>query len=88
MGLKGGTVVVTECDENTVNNPGVFSKNNLDKNNIFKRYNAGKEKKKVYEQLKKGYREMAALNLELAEECLEAGNNCQFEYEEKLSECE
>ena len=79
---------MTGCDKNTVNSSELFSKNNLDKNRLFKRYNEEKEKKKVYEQLKKGYREMAAINLELAEKCLEADNSCQLEYEEKLSECE
>ena len=79
---------MTGCDKNTVNSSELFPKNNLDKNRLFKRYNEKKEKNKVYEQLKKGYMEMAAINLELAEECFEADNNCQLEYEEKLSECE
>ena len=48
----------------------------------------GRKKKELCEELKKGYKEMAAINLEWAENCLDADNQCQSEYEEKLSECE
>ena len=51
-------------------------------------YISGRKRKKLREQLKKGYEEMAAINIEWAKNCLEADNECQFEYEEKLSECE
>lgn len=44
--------------------------------------------KLLREQLKKGYEQMAAINIEWAENCLEADNLCQSHYEEKLSECE
>ena len=81
-------VIVAESEKNTVNIPDLFLDNNLDKNSILKEYITGKEKKKVYEQLKKGYKEMAAVNLEWAEACLEADDKCQSDYEEKLSECE
>lgn len=39
-------------------------------------------------QLEKGYEEMAAINIEWAENCLAADSECQLDYEEKLSECE
>ena len=42
----------------------------------------------LHEQLKKGYEQIAAINIEWAENCLEADNQCQTDYVEKLSECE
>ena len=38
--------------------------------------------------LKNGYKEMALINLSLAEMCLEADNDALRQYEEKLTECE
>ena len=38
--------------------------------------------------LKKGYEEMADINLEIAELCMTADNIQQQSYEEKLAECE
>ncbi len=38
--------------------------------------------------LKKGYEQMADINLEIAEFCLETDNIQQQSYEEKLAECE
>lgn len=38
--------------------------------------------------LKKGYEQMADINLEIAEFCLKADNIQQQSYEEKLAECE
>ena len=40
------------------------------------------------EALEKGYKEMADINLELAQMCLEADNECLSQCEEKLTECE
>ena len=40
------------------------------------------------EMLKKGYEEMADINVEIAELCLEQDNIQQQHYEEKLAECE
>lgn len=51
-------------------------------------YIIGRKNKNLRKQLKKGYEEMAAINMEWAENCLEADNQCQHDYEEKLSECE
>lgn len=42
----------------------------------------------IREQLKKGYKEMAEINLELAQTCLEADNESLSLCEEKLTECE
>ena len=38
--------------------------------------------------LKKGYEEMAFVNLSLAEMCFDADNEALRQYEEKLTECE
>jgi hypothetical protein len=38
--------------------------------------------------LKKGYKEMALINLSLAEMCFDADNEVLRQYEEKLTECE
>ncbi|OQB13236.1 MAG: nickel responsive regulator [Firmicutes bacterium ADurb.Bin193] len=40
------------------------------------------------EKLIEGYQLMARINLKWAEMCFEADNCQQFEYEEKLAECE
>lgn len=42
----------------------------------------------VAEDLKRGYEEMADINIEIAEFCLEGDNIQQQHYEEKLAECE
>ena len=55
---------------------------------VMNEYISGRKKKNLREQLKNGYEEMAAINIEWAENCLDADNECQFDYEEKLSECE
>ena len=49
-----------------------------------------KERKRIErcEQMKKGYEEMSEINLEIAEYCFEADCKQQYDYEEKLSECE
>ncbi|GHV45535.1 CopG family transcriptional regulator [Clostridia bacterium] len=47
-----------------------------------------RKKLDVDERLKVGYQLMAAINLELVELCAAADCKQQFEYEEKLSECE
>ena len=43
---------------------------------------------KIIEQLEKGYKEMADINLEIAQMCLEADNESLSLCEEKLTECE
>lgn len=47
-----------------------------------------KKKLEVKESMKKGYEEMAHINQKLSEYCLEADNEIQKKYEEKLAECE
>ena len=50
-----------------------------------------KKLRKRYErdnQLKQGYKEMASLNLTLAQMCFEADNQVLSQGEEKLTECE
>lgn len=79
---------MAESEKKMVKIPDSFLDNNLEKNHIMKKYIAGRKKKEICDQLKKGYKEMAAVNLEWAEFCLEADNQCQSDYEEKLSECE
>lgn len=81
-------VIVAEIEKNIVDIPDSFLDNNLKKNNVINEYITGRKKKEVFDSLKKGYKEMAAVNLEWAETCLEADNQCQSDYEEKLSECE
>ncbi|MBZ4688334.1 MAG: CopG family transcriptional regulator / antitoxin EndoAI [Clostridia bacterium] len=50
-------------------------------------YIAEKKKRSLREQMKKGYQEMAKINLSLAVENYEAENEVQDYYEEKLAEC-
>ena len=47
-----------------------------------------KKNAEVAEQLKRGYKQMADINLEISEYCLKADNSTQQTYEEKLAECE
>lgn len=49
-----------------------------------------KERKKLelYERMKKGYEEMAEINLDIAEYCVSADEIQQMDYEVKLSECD
>lgn len=49
-----------------------------------------REKKRMdkIESMKKGYREMAEINKKLAEMCIEADNQIQKKYEDRLAECE
>ena len=42
----------------------------------------------LIKQLEKGYKEMANINLEIAQMCLEADNESLSLCEEKLTECE
>ena len=49
-----------------------------------------KERKRteLYERMKKGYEEMAEINLDIAEFCVDADERQQRAYEVKLSECD
>ena len=46
------------------------------------------KRKELYESLKKGYEEMAEINLEIADFCVDADEAQQRAYEVKLSECD
>lgn len=46
------------------------------------------KKAEISAMLKKGYCEMAEINIEIADYCFEADNIQQQIYEEKLAECE
>ena len=46
------------------------------------------DKNKLVAELEKGYKEMADINLELAQMCLEADNESLSLCEENLTECE
>lgn len=47
-----------------------------------------KRKKELDEEMKKGYLEMAQINLSIANMCVEADEEELSAYEEKLAECE
>lgn len=54
----------------------------------MKLYIREKKKALIKEQLKQGYRQMADINLSIADECYEADCKQLYNYEVKLSECE
>ncbi len=54
----------------------------------MRRYIEEKKKAELKEEMKKGYQEMAELNLRLAEMYFEAESEQFSAYEEKLAECE
>jgi len=54
----------------------------------MKLYIREKKKLKMRDSMKKGYQEMAEINLKLAEICLEADNEIRKKYEDRLAECE
>lgn len=47
-----------------------------------------KKKLEMRDNMKKGYQDMAEINLKLAEICVEADNEIQKKYEDRLAECE
>lgn len=55
---------------------------------IMKKYLCEKHKHQLREDLAKGYQEMADINLELAQMCVDADEENLRRYEEKLAECE
>lgn len=46
------------------------------------------DQKKLLKELELGYKEMADINLELAESAVPADNECLSQCEEKLTECD
>lgn len=55
---------------------------------VMRRYLQEKKKMGLREKMKKGYQEMAEINLKLAEFCHMADNEIQRKYEDSLMECE
>lgn len=47
-----------------------------------------KKKREIRDQMKKGYQEMAEINLKLAEMCFDIESETEDRYEGKLAECE
>ena len=47
-----------------------------------------KPDEKLKEKLKRGYEEMADINLKLCEEAIFSDNECLSQYEGKLTECD
>ena len=71
----------------------IYAKNNSVSRSEFirqaiKEYINEKRRKNLRESLKKGYLEMADINVGIAEMCFDADNDTHFNYEEKLSESE
>ncbi len=54
----------------------------------MKMYLREKKKQTVTEHMKKGYQEMADINLNIAQMCFDADEQALSAYEEKLAECE
>lgn len=54
----------------------------------MKLYIREKRKIEMRDKMKKGYQEMAEINIRLAEICFDADNDQQDKYEEKLGELE
>jgi len=54
----------------------------------MKLYLNEKKKQSLKEQMKKGYQEMADINLNIAKMCFDAEELSLSAYEEKLAECE
>ena len=69
-----------------------IKKHNLSQSELvreaMKCYIKEKDKEEFERNMKKGYQEMAEINLSLAEMCFEAENEISHMYEEKYSECE
>lgn len=65
---------------------------NLSRSRLIQRavmfYIKEQKKARLYEQMKNGYREMADINLKLAEICFPADCQQAESYEEKLAECD
>lgn len=52
----------------------------------MKLYIKERRKAEMRDRMKKGYQEMAEINIKLAEICLDADNDQQIKYEDKLGE--
>lgn len=54
--------------------------------NAMKLYIREKRRLEMVDRMKKGYQEMAEINMKLSEMCFEADNDQQLKYEERLGE--
>ena len=54
--------------------------------NAIRDYVAAGRKKEIAKRLTEGYKEMAEINSQLAEFCLESDNECVVSYEAKLAQ--
>jgi len=97
---EGGTVVLSHNKKILISLPDnlvseidiLATAGKTDRNKLLQEaaegYVARQRSALIAEDLKKGYEEMADINIEIAEFCLEQDNIQQQHYEEKLAECE
>ncbi len=85
-------VLITVPDALLAQVDSVASSENLNRSEFvreaMKMYLHEKKKQSQTEQLKKGYQEMADMNLSIAKMCFDAEEQALSAYEEKLAECE
>lgn len=55
---------------------------------VMKSYLSERHKQRIKNELIEGYQEMANINLEMAQMCMDADEENLRHYEEKLAECE
>lgn len=85
-------VLITVPDALLAQVDSVASSENINRSEFvreaMKMYLREKKKQSVAEQMKKGYQEMADINLNIAKMCFDADEQEFAAYEEKLAECE
>lgn len=85
-------VLITVPDALLAQVDSVVSHENINRSEFvreaMKMYLREKKKQSVAEQMKKGYQEMADINLNIAMMCFDADEQELAAYEEKLAECE
>lgn len=85
-------VLITVPDALLAQVDSVASRENLNRSEFvreaMKMYLREKKRQSQTEQMKKGYQEMADINLNIAKLCFDAEEQALTAYEEKLAECE
>lgn len=85
-------VLITVPDALLAQVDSVASSENINRSEFvreaMKMYLCEKKKQSAAEQMKKGYQEMADINLNIARMCFDADERELSAYEEKLAECE
>ena len=85
-------VLITVPDALLAQVDSVASSENINRSEFvreaMKMYLREKKKQSVAEQMKKGYQEMADINLNIAMMCFDTDEQELAAYEEKLAECE